>query len=58
MTAVAYAIKDPRFFPTVIIVLQACAAARWAAAGSAWNAMYWAFAVGLNGVCTFGKLGQ
>ncbi len=51
-------LKDPRFFPTVIIVLQACASARWAAAGSTWNAAYWAFAVGLNSVCTFGKLGQ
>lgn len=51
-------LKSPRAFPTIIILLQACAAIRWGAAGNAWNAMYWAFAVGLNAVCTFGKLGQ
>jgi hypothetical protein len=51
-------LRSPRFFPGVIIVLQACAAIRWGVAGSAWNAFYWAFAVGLNTICTFGKLGQ
>jgi hypothetical protein len=51
-------IKSERFFPSVIIALQACAAARWAAAGSAWNSLYWGLAVGLNAVVTFGKIGS
>jgi len=51
-------IRSPRFFPGIIIALQACAAIRWGFAGSAWNMFYWAFAVGLNTIVTFGKLGQ
>lgn len=51
-------LKSPRLFPVIIIALQACAAIRWGFAGSAWNALYWGLAVGLNSVCTFGKLGQ
>ena len=37
--------KDARFFPTVLIILDVCAAVRYGIAGDARRAIYW-FAAG------------
>lgn len=41
-------IADPRLFPVVIMVLFACAAARYAVAGNLWQTIYWLSALHLN----------
>lgn len=47
-------IFDPAIFNNVMMVLQACAAVRWAVAGKWADALYWVFAVGITAVITYG----
>jgi hypothetical protein len=44
---------DPRFFPTVLIVLDLAAAARYAAAGDARRLIYWIAAAVLTTTVTY-----
>lgn len=46
-------LRSPRAFPTAIIALQIGAMARWAAAGSLKQTLYWFFATGLVATMTF-----
>lgn len=48
-------ITDPRLFNILIMSLYTLAVARWLFAGNLWAAGYWACALGLTIIITFGK---
>lgn len=45
--------KDPRLFPSILIVLDVCAAARWGYDGDWRRAIYWLAAAVLTTTVTF-----
>lgn len=48
------AVSDRRFFPTVLAVLDVCAAARYAACDGEWRkVVYWLAAAALTAVVTW-----
>lgn len=47
-------IFDPRIFNFIILGLYACNVARWVAAGSWSDALYWVSAFGITATVTFG----
>lgn len=49
------ALLDPRFFNFLIMGLYGFAVLRWAIAANFWAAGYWACALGLTIIITFGK---
>lgn len=48
-------ILDPRIFNFVIMALYGLNIGRWAFAGNFWAAGYWACALGLTVIISFGK---
>jgi hypothetical protein len=46
---------DPRIFNFAIMTLYTFAVARWVVAGNYWAGAYWACALGLTIIITFGK---
>ena len=48
-------LSDPRLFNFIIMALYAGAVIRWSVAANFWAAGYWACALGLTLIITFGK---
>lgn len=46
---------DPRIFNFTIMALYGLNIVRWALAGNFWSAGYWACALGLTVIITFGR---